>query len=93
MYDKPVYDDDIFDGVPGLKSTSKVEYDDVFASEGGGGSDAFGDLLGGFGKEPKSSDRKRSEKDDKGVPDFDDLLAGFGSSTRPSSNRYIIYGI
>nr|KYP38410.1 UBA domain-containing protein 7 [Cajanus cajan] len=84
VYDKPVYDDDIFDGVPGLKTTSsKVKFDDFFAatSEGGGGAAAFDDLLGGFGNEPKSSGGKRSEKDGKGVSDFDDLLAGFGNSS------------
>ncbi|KAL5714536.1 hypothetical protein ACHQM5_016481 [Ranunculus cassubicifolius] len=32
VYDKPVYDDDIFDGVPGMKSTASVNYDDVFAT-------------------------------------------------------------
>lgn len=88
VYDKPVYDDDVFDGVPGLKSTAKVNFDNVFAStktESG----AFDDLLGGFGKESKGSGRKGSEKDDKGVSDFDDLLAGFGSSRAPSSDRYI----
>ncbi|TKY60453.1 Auxilin-related protein 2 [Spatholobus suberectus] len=92
VYDKPVYDDDIFDGVPGLKSTSaKVKFDNVFAttsSEGGGGGAAFDDLLGGFGKEPKSSGGKRSEKDGKGVSDFDDLLAGFGNSRSSSSGRH-----
>ncbi|CAJ1937767.1 unnamed protein product [Sphenostylis stenocarpa] len=89
VYDKPVYDDDIFDGVPGLKSTSKVKFDDVFATtESGGGSAAFDDLLGGFGKEPKSSGGKRSEKDAKGASDFDDLLAGFGHSRSPSSGRH-----
>ncbi|KAK7318415.1 hypothetical protein RJT34_03115 [Clitoria ternatea] len=93
VYDKPAFDDDIFDGVPGLKSTSKVNFDDVFASTtpgsagGGGGSAAFDDLLGGFGKESKSSVGKRSEKDDKGVSDFDDLLAGLGNS-RSSSARH-----
>ncbi|KAK7358791.1 hypothetical protein VNO77_00730 [Canavalia gladiata] len=92
VYDKPVYDDDIFDGVPGMKSTSNVKFDDVFASTtsgsgGGGGSVAFDDLLGGFGKESKTSDKKRSEKNDKGVSDFDDLLAGFGSS-KSSSGRH-----
>ncbi|KAE9602761.1 putative DnaJ domain-containing protein [Lupinus albus] len=92
VYDKPVYDDDIFHGVPGLKTTFKVQYDDVFASDGGrgGGGDrsgAFDDLLGGFGKESKSSGGKRLEKDDKGVSDFDDLLAGFGTSARPSSSE------
>ncbi|KAJ1405032.1 Chaperone J-domain superfamily [Sesbania bispinosa] len=82
VYDKPVYDDDVFDGVPGLKSSSKVKFDDVFASAGTEGG-AFDDLLGGLGKESK-----RSEKDDKGVPDFDDLLAGFGSS-KASRDRHV----
>lgn len=85
-----MYDDDIFDGVPGLKSTSKVKFDDVFATttESGRGA-AFDDLLGGFGKESKSSDGKRSEKDGKGVSDLDDLLAGFGHSRSSSGGRYI----
>lgn len=81
VYDKPVYDDDVFDGVPGLKSSSssKVPYDDVFAS---GGSDAaFDDLLGGFGRSKKSE-----KENEKGVADFDDLLPGFGNS-KPSSER------
>lgn len=100
VYDKPVYDDDgdIFDGVPGLKtsSSSKATYDDVFASmdsgvKGGsgggrGGGAAFDDLLGGFGK-AKSWSEKRSEKEEKGVGDFDDLIPGFGSS-KNSSERY-----
>ncbi|RDX74542.1 Auxilin-related protein 2, partial [Mucuna pruriens] len=86
VYDKPVYDDDIFDGVPGLKSTSNAKFDNVFASEGGGGAAAFDDLLGGFGKEPKSSGGKKPEKDGKGVSDFDDLLAGFGNSRSSSSS-------
>ncbi|KAJ1391505.1 Chaperone J-domain superfamily [Sesbania bispinosa] len=79
VYDKPIYDDDIFDGVPGLKSSSssKVPYDDVFASPAGNAA-AFDDLLGGFNQS------KRSEKDDKGVADFDDLIPGFGSSKHSS---------
>lgn len=94
VYDKPVYDDDIFDGVPGMRTTSKVKFDDVFATtESGGGSAgsaaAFDDLLGGFGREPKSSGGRRSEKDAKGASDFDDLLAGFGHSRTPSSGRYM----
>ncbi|KAL1301166.1 hypothetical protein HN51_045808 [Arachis hypogaea] len=89
VYDKPVYDDDIFDGVPGLKSTtssSKAAYEDVFAGASGGsgsGGSAFDDLLGGFGKaeqDSKSSSGRRLEKEDKGVADFDELLPGFGSS-------------
>ncbi|XP_027921649.1 auxilin-related protein 2-like [Vigna unguiculata] len=89
VYDKPVYDDDIFDGVPGMKSSSKVKFDNVFATTERGGSDAvFDDLLGGFGKEPKSSGGKRSEKDAKGASDFDDLLAGFGHRGTPSTGRH-----
>ncbi|ESW31865.1 hypothetical protein PHAVU_002G274800 [Phaseolus vulgaris] len=89
VYDKPVYDDDIFDGVPGMKTTSKVRFDDVFATtESGGSAAAFDDIFGGFGKEPKSSGGKRSEKDAKGASDFDDLLAGFGHSRAPSSGRH-----
>ncbi|KAF7840144.1 auxilin-related protein 2-like [Senna tora] len=87
VYDKPVYDDDIFDGVPGLKSSSKVKYEDVFASASSApeasGSSSFDDLLGGFGnseRESKSAGGKRSEKDDKGIRDFDDLIPGFGGS-------------
>ncbi|KAF3947087.1 hypothetical protein CMV_026731 [Castanea mollissima] len=62
VYNKPVYDDDIFDDVLGLKSSAaNAKYEDVFTSVAassppkqsgsgiGSGSDAFDDLLGGFG--------------------------------------------
>ncbi|KAB1210504.1 Auxilin-related protein 2 [Morella rubra] len=86
VYDKPVYDDDIFDGVPGLKSsTSKTKYEDIFESVSATspkGSDAFDDLLGGIGKlgrESKASGLKGSDREQKGVPlGFDDLIPGFG---------------
>ncbi|BAT79400.1 Auxilin-related protein [Vigna angularis] len=70
VYDKPMHDDDddIFDGVPGLKSSSKFSYGDVLTPA------AFDDLLGGLGKS------KPSEKEERGVADFDDLIPGFGSS-------------
>ncbi|KAL0011853.1 hypothetical protein SO802_006961 [Lithocarpus litseifolius] len=68
VYDKPVYDDDIFDGVPGLKSSAaNAKYEDVFTSIAassppkrsgsgiGSGSDVFDDLLGGFGKVERES--------------------------------------
>ncbi|KAM3750584.1 hypothetical protein ACB098_04G047000 [Castanea mollissima] len=100
VYDKPVYDDDIFDGVPGLKSSSaSAKYEDVFTSvaasssppkRSGSGSDAFDDLLGGFGKVERESkgsgvNVKRSQREEKkSVPDFDDLLPGFGGSRVPS---------
>ena len=93
VYDKPVYDDedDIFNGVPGLRSsTSKVNYDDVFASVASSppkGSSPFDDLLGGFGKaQPqwKSTGSIKPEKTEKSVPDYDDLLTGFGVTSPPS---------
>ncbi|XP_027903407.1 auxilin-related protein 2-like [Vigna unguiculata] len=77
VYDKPMYDDDdIFDGVPGLKSSSKFSYGDVFAPA------AFDDLLGGLGKS------KPSDKEERGVADFDDLIPGFGSS-KASTDRTV----
>lgn len=47
VYDKPVYDDDIFDGIPGMKSSTSSKYDDVFASNGSAGFEA---LIPGFGR-------------------------------------------
>ncbi|WVZ02835.1 hypothetical protein V8G54_023641 [Vigna mungo] len=54
-------DDDIFYGVPSLKSAFKFSYDDVFAPA----AFAFDDLLDGLGK------LKPSEKEERGVADFD----------------------
>lgn len=84
VFDKPVYDDDddIFDGVPGLKSSSKVSYDDVFAPGGSAAAAAaFDDLLGRLGK---------SEKVEKGAADFDDLIPGFRSS-KASTDGYVAH--
>ncbi|WVZ90667.1 hypothetical protein U9M48_036949 [Paspalum notatum var. saurae] len=87
VFDKPVYDDDIFDGVPGVKSSS-ARYEDVFA---GGHTHAapppaFDDLLAGFGKKPQG----REEREEKRKPEpggaatgFDDLLPGFGGRSSP----------
>lgn len=88
-YDKPVYDDDIFEGLPGLKNTSFVKYDDVFSSVTSPPkrSGAFDDLLGslsGPGSESKSSRVKGSDRVEKGVENFDDLLPGFGGGSPPS---------
>lgn len=82
VYDKPVYDDDIFDGVPGMKSTASVRFDDVFASMSSAPnapSDAshYDDLLGNLGRaepESKGSRGKRSG----GAEREDDLLGNFG---------------
>ena len=94
VYDKPVYDDDIFDGLPGLKSKtvssgSKFE-ENVFADiassprMGSSGRDHFDELLGNLNRkdkpEPKNKNITRT------ATDFDDLLPGFGTNT--PNNRY-----
>ncbi|XP_068647201.1 auxilin-related protein 2-like [Aristolochia californica] len=92
VYDKPVYDDDIFDGVPGLKSTSSVKYDDVFASMSSApanSSSAYDDLLGNLGRgelgQKGSTGRRAPEPE---VSGFDDLIPGFrGSQNRDTSER------
>lgn len=83
VYDKPVYDDDIFDGVPGMKSSGSVNYD-VFTTMGSkqNQSDAFDDLLRGFAK--KDPEPKRSGNVEDVGSGFDDLLRGIGSP----SHRY-----
>nr|DAD24690.1 TPA_asm: hypothetical protein HUJ06_026154 [Nelumbo nucifera] len=86
VFDKPVYDDDIFDGLPGMKSSSSVKYDDVFSSISSPPKQtaAFDDLLGSLsGKEPefKSSSGKRPGDVEKDLPGFDDLIPGFGGSS------------
>ncbi|XP_030471678.2 auxilin-related protein 2-like [Syzygium oleosum] len=95
VYDKPpVYDDDIFEGVPGLKSSTGVKFEDVFKSisdspprRKGNESSAFDDLLGGFGKKEGES---KSKVYDRSVPAFDnDLIPGFGGSGPPAKNRPI----
>ncbi|CAN1127962.1 Auxilin-related protein 1 [Linum perenne] len=98
VFDKPVYDDDIFDGLPGLKSSSSAssatKFDDVFATVGSASppkhksmnSSAFDDLLGNLGKKGAES-RRESPKVEKDSPAFDDLLPGFGRSSSPSVSR------
>ncbi|GAB2287221.1 hypothetical protein Dimus_021603 [Dionaea muscipula] len=94
VFDKPVYDDDVFDGVSGLKSSSSDRYGELFNSSSKK-NDAFGDLLGGLGrKEPESKGLGGSSArgPEKGIPSFDDLLPGFGGNStiapteRTSSN-------
>ncbi|CAI0552214.1 unnamed protein product [Linum tenue] len=100
VFDKPVYDEDIFDGLPGLKSASVTSstakfHDDVFAAVGGGSSpkhksmnsSAFDDLLGNLGKKGAETKREAPSKVEKDSPAFDDLLPGFGRSSSPSISR------
>ncbi|KAL2470827.1 Auxilin-related protein 2 [Abeliophyllum distichum] len=103
VYDKPVYDDDIFDGLPGLKSklgTSSVRFeDDVFASIASPPStkstksrrnqNDFDDLLVNLGGNDKfgESNKSSSAKSSSTSQGFDDLLPGFGSGIPASSNR------
>ncbi|KAA3474791.1 auxilin-related protein 2-like [Gossypium australe] len=96
VYDKPVYDDDIFDGLPGIKSsstTSAAKYDDVFSISGSPprpknkspNNSPFDDLLGNLGgKEPEMKVKSERVKPEKDAPLFDDLLSGFGRSSSPT---------
>ncbi|KAM0921789.1 hypothetical protein ACQ4PT_006709 [Festuca glaucescens] len=83
VFDKPVYDDDIFDGVPGVKSSSG-QYEDVFAGSHAP-APAYDDLFGGFGR--KSEAREVPEEKWEPRPaapssaGFDDLFAGIGRSS------------
>ncbi|XP_022771612.1 auxilin-related protein 2-like [Durio zibethinus] len=101
VFDKPVYDDDLFDGLPGIKSSSSTsarKYDDVFTLSGSPpppkhkslNSSPFDELLGNLGRKGTEtmakSERVKVEKD---APLFDDLLPGFGRSSSPASARSI----
>lgn len=92
VYDKPVYDDDIFDGVPGVKSSS-ARYEDVFGgTQSHAPPPAFDDLLGGFGK--KSQGREEVEEKRKPKPaaasaGFDDLIPGFGGRSSPRQRETV----
>ncbi|VFQ95976.1 unnamed protein product [Cuscuta campestris] len=91
--DKPIYDDDIFEGMPGLKSKSMSSStarfdDDLFASvvsrpRKNQDTDHFDDLLGTLGKNEKATEAKSS----KSLRGFDDLLAGFGSGNSTRTSR------
>ncbi|CAK7349191.1 unnamed protein product [Dovyalis caffra] len=75
IYDKPVYDDDIFDGLPGLKSStssgssaSAPKFDDVFSSV----------------SSPPKQHRRPPGRDSS---PFDDLLGNLGKTETESSKR------
>lgn len=94
MFDKPVYDDDLFNGVPGMKSSS-VKYDDVFNSmsdlSNHVSSPPYDDLLENLGKAmPKSKaagDKRSGEQEDQDLSGFEELIPGFGGSS-PPHKRY-----
>lgn len=82
VYDKPVYDEDIFEGVPGVKtsSSSGVKYDNVFESISSisPSNSGLDDLLGELGsRESQQSKNKEGPV----MPGFDDLIPGFGRSS------------
>ncbi|XP_034908196.1 auxilin-related protein 1 isoform X3 [Populus alba] len=103
IFDKPVYDDDIFNGLPGLKSSSS----------GGGSASApkFDDAFGSVSSPPKQQHRRpvrdsspfddllgnlgkketepkrESGRVDKDSTAFDDLLPGFGRISSHTVNR------
>lgn len=70
----PVYDDDIFGRMPGMKNSAQVKKDGGF------------DFLRNYSStdsKPKNSQRKGSGKMEKNAAGFDDLLSGFGGSSPP----------
>lgn len=101
VYDEPVYDDDIFKGLPGLKSestTSAARYDNggyagissAPLSKGGNQSNFFKDLLENSGRREQAKEKIGSSaksKSDSSSKGYDDLLAGFGSGVSAASNR------
>ncbi|XWS36649.1 hypothetical protein CRYUN_Cryun20dG0103300 [Craigia yunnanensis] len=99
VFDKPVYDDDLFDGLPGIKSSSAAsaaKYDDVFTISGSPpppkhkslNSSPIDDLLGNLGrKETETETKSEKVKVEKDAPLFDDLLPGFGGSSSPAPVR------
>ncbi|KAJ6848344.1 auxilin-related protein 2-like [Iris pallida] len=90
VFDKPVYDDDIFDGIPGMGSSAEARHDDVFGSmssppkTGRAAARYDDDLLGGLGKGSAAGQRRKEEGS---VGAFDDLIPGFGRSSPPKKRE------
>lgn len=83
VFDAPVYDDDIFEGLKGIRNAA-VPYDDVFSGASASGdlsSAPFKDLL-----EPKNSNSQRSGGKP-GSSGFEDLIPGFGNSEPANRTR------
>ncbi|KAJ6334294.1 hypothetical protein OIU78_011232 [Salix suchowensis] len=76
IFDKPVYDDDIFDGLPGLKSSS---------SDGGSASaPKFDDAFRSVSSPPKQQQHGRPVRDSS---PFDDLLGNLGKKETESKRE------
>jgi hypothetical protein len=91
VFDKPVYDDDIFDGVPGVKTSSGQQYEDVFTgAQAAAPAPAYDDLLGGFGRKAEAREVPQEKWKPAPAPassaGFDDLFAGIGRSS-PAKQR------
>ncbi|CAN6476092.1 unnamed protein product [Victoria cruziana] len=90
VFDKPLYDDDIFEGVPGLRSSEKIQFDNVFGSVPSRASKApqYDDLLGELGGTGIGLDTKKSTaQTTSSGPVFDDLIPGFGVTDPPSKKN------
>ncbi|KAF3781647.1 Auxilin-related protein 1 [Nymphaea thermarum] len=92
VFDKPLYDDDIFEGVPGLRSSEKIQFDNVFGSIPSGASKPsapeYDDLLGELGGTGIGSEGKKSTaQTTSSGPAFDDLIPGFGVADPPSKKN------
>ncbi|XP_034919730.1 auxilin-related protein 2 [Populus alba] len=103
VFDKPVYDDDIFDGLPGLKnlstddgSASAPKFDNVFASVSSppkqhrrppARESSPFDDLLENLGKKETESKTESRKVEKDSTAFDDLLPGFGGSSSTSVNR------
>lgn len=92
----PVYDnEDIFNGLPGLKSksmstSSSLRFEEnVFVSpprKSSQQSDDFDEFLGSLSRKQKGQSVTNDSK--KSLSGFDDLIPGFGSGNAAFSNRY-----
>lgn len=96
VYDKPVFDEDVYEAIPELKipSTSQsARFDDVFSSISSPSkhrkqnSSPFDDLMGNLGKRETQEKKTESEREEKGSSVFDDLIPGFGRSSSPPTKR------
>eukprot|EP00252_Welwitschia_mirabilis_P020485 TRINITY_DN5034_c0_g2_i2.p1 TRINITY_DN5034_c0_g2~~TRINITY_DN5034_c0_g2_i2.p1 ORF type:complete len:954 (+),score=304.05 TRINITY_DN5034_c0_g2_i2:454-3315(+) len=89
VYDAPVYDDDIFGGVNGVRSSSAVSYDDVFSSarSPSPAPASFEDLLGEIVSNKSQPSKSQPAPANSA---FGDLIPGFGTleSHKKARNTY-----